>query len=90
MLYMIVERFRTPGALEVYRRARDNGRMMPDGLEYVSSWVDLHFTECFQLMKTDDEKLLAQWMENWIDLVEIEVIPVRTTAEAMESIHPLL
>ena len=90
MLYMIIERFRTPGALEVYRRARDKGRMMPDGLEYVSSWVDLHFTRCFQLMKTDDEKLLAQWMRNWNDLVEFEVIPVRNSAEAMESIRPLL
>jgi hypothetical protein len=52
MLYMVVERFKAPGAVEVYRRARTQGRMMPEGLNYVSSWVDLQFTRCFQLMET--------------------------------------
>lgn len=32
MLYVVVERFKTPGAIEVYHRARDEGRLMPSGL----------------------------------------------------------
>lgn len=90
MLYMVVERFKTPGAIEVYRRARDQGRMIPEGLEYISSWVDLDFTTCFQLMQTEDEKLFEQWVSRWQDLVEFEIIPVQSSAEAMAAIAPRL
>ena len=90
MLYMILERFKTPGAIDVYRRARDQGRMMPDGLEYVSSWIDLDFSRCFQLMKTENKELLDQWINRWNDLVDFEIIPVQTSAEAMKAISPLL
>lgn len=90
MLYMVIERFKTPGALEVYRRARDQGRLMPDGLEYVSSWVDLEFTACFQLMKTENEALFETWVSRWQDLVDFEIIPVQTSAEAMHLIAPRL
>ena len=90
MLYMILERFKTPGAIDVYRRARDQGRMMPDGLEYVSSWIDLDFSRCFQLMKTENKELLDQWINRWNDLVDFEIIPVQTSAEAMKAISPRL
>jgi uncharacterized protein DUF3303 len=90
MLYMVIERFKTPGAIEVYRRAREQGRLIPEGLEYVSSWVDLEFKKCFQLMKTEDIQLLEQWMDRWIDLVDFEVVPVQTSAEAMAVIAPRL
>lgn len=88
MLYMVIEKYKTPGAIEIYRRAKNQGRMMPDGLEYVSSWVDFNFTRCFQLMKTDNQKLFEQWINNWQDLVEFEIIPVQTSAEAMQAIAP--
>ena len=88
MLYMVIEKYKTPGAIEIYRRAKNQGRMMPDGLEYVSSWVDFNFTRCFQLMKTDNQKLFEQWINNWQDLVEFEIIPVQTSAEAMRTIAP--
>jgi len=64
--------------------------MLPDGLDYVSSWVDLDFTICFQLMKTDDETLFEQWTSKWEDLVDFEIIPVRASAEASELIAPRL
>jgi acetyl esterase/lipase len=83
MLYMVVERFKPGAAVDVYRRAREHGRLLPDGLVYVSSWVDLDFTTCFQIMETDDEGLFEQWMKKWEDLVEFEIIPVRTSAEAL-------
>ncbi len=90
MLYMVIERFKGAGAVEVYRRAKEQGRMLPDGLEYVSSWVDPDFTVCFQLMKTEDETMFEQWTNHWSDLVGFEIIPVRTSAEAFQVIAPQL
>jgi uncharacterized protein DUF3303 len=89
-LFMVVERFRTRGAIDVYRRARDKGRMLPDGVTYVSSWVDLDFTRCFQLMEADNAKALEPWIAKWRDLAEFEVVPVRTSAEASEAIKDAL
>lgn len=82
MLYMVVERFRSGMAPEVYRRARERGRLMPDGLVYVASWVEPDFTRCFQVMECDDRALLDQWMAAWEDLVDFEVIPVISSAQA--------
>ena len=90
MLYMVIERFKAGAAPEVYRRARDHGRMMPDGLEYVSSWVDLEFKTCYQLMRTEDASLFAMWTGAWKDLVEFEIVPVLTSAEAAQVIAPRL
>ena len=86
MLYMVVERFRPGAAPEIYRRAQEQGRMLPDGLEYVSSWVDMEFTTCYQLMRTDDASLFTLWTNAWNDLVEFEIVPVRTSAEAAQLI----
>jgi hypothetical protein len=90
MLYMVIETFRTPGAADVYRRSRDKGRMLPEGLNYVSSWVDLEFARCFQLMETADPGLFPRWTEQWRDLVEFEIVPVRTSAEAAAAVAPRL
>ena len=86
MLYMVYERFREGAAPEIYRRLRDKGRMMPDGLEYVSSWIDLKFETCYQLMRTDDVKLFEPWMEAWSDLMQFTIVPVRPSAEARQAI----
>jgi hypothetical protein len=86
MLFMVVERFRTPGAVEVYRRARDKGRMLPDGVRYASSWVDLDFTRCYQVMEAEGAEALEPWIAKWQDLVDFEIIAVRTSDEASEAI----
>ena len=86
MLYMIVEHFKSQDALPVYRRFRERGRLAPEGLSYVSSWVDEKFHCCFQLMETDDRNLLDQWIANWNDIVEFEVFPVMTSQEATTKI----
>lgn len=86
MLYMVVERFKAGAASDVYRRAQEKGRMLPDGLEYVFSWVDLEFTICYQLMRTEDVSLFAVWTDAWNDLVEFEIVPVQTSAEAAQVI----
>ena len=85
MLYMIVEHFGEGAAPAIYQRAREKGRGLPEGLEYLDSWVDLEFTRCFQLMRTHDPALLERWMDAWRDLVRFEVIPVRTSAEAARA-----
>jgi hypothetical protein len=89
-LYMVVEHFKNGDAVPVYRRFRDRGRLAPEGLTYVSSWVDERLQRCYQLMETDDPALLEVWMANWRDLVEFEVYPVMTSAEAAQKIVPFL
>lgn len=86
MLYMIVEHFRQVDALPVYRRFRDRGRLAPDGLRYVSSWVSDDLRRCWQVMECDDESLLRQWMAAWDDIVDFEVIPVVTSAQAADAV----
>ncbi len=83
---MIVEHFNAGAAPAIYRRARDKGRQLPDGLEYIDSWVDHDYDRCFQLMRTDDRTLIDRWIENWRDLARFEVIPVRSSAEAAQHI----
>jgi hypothetical protein len=89
-LYMVVEHFRNKDAVAVYRRFRDSGRMAPEGLIYVSSWVDDKFERCYQLMETHDRSLLDEWMANWSDLVEFEVHAVVSSKRAAELIAPRL
>ena len=86
MIYMIVEHFRDGDAVPVYRRFRDQGRLAPEGLRYVASWVADDFRCCFQVMECADPQLLAQWMARWEDLIEFEVIPVVTSAEAAAEV----
>lgn len=90
MLYMIIEHFREGDPLPVYRRFRDRGRLAPDGLTYVSSWVTLDHRHCYQVMECADRALLDAWMAEWKDLVEFEVIPVVTSVEASAQLTPRL
>lgn len=83
-LYMVVEHFRNGDAAPVYRRFREQGRLAPEGLVYVASWVDEKMECCFQVMETADRALLEQWMARWSDLVEFEVHPVMRSLEAAE------
>ncbi len=83
---MIVEHFKHQDAAPVYQRFRESGRLAPDGLTYISSWVDDQFQRCFQLMETDNRNLLDEWIANWNDLVNFEIFPVLTSAEAATKI----
>ena len=84
---MIVERFRDGDPVPVYRRFREQGRMAPAGLRYVSSWVDEKLEICFQLMETDDVSYVNEWIANWNDIVEFEVYPVITSQEAADRVQ---
>ena len=82
MLYMVIERFRDHDAAAVYRRFREKGRMLPDGLKYVDSWVEVNGNRCFQLMQCDDVQLFQQWVAQWNDLVEFEIVAVHSSKDA--------
>lgn len=87
---MVIERFKNRDALSIYRRAREQGRMMPEGLKYVGSWIEANFDRCFQLMECDDARRLQQWVVQWCDLVEFEIVPVVPSKETGETLAPLL
>jgi hypothetical protein len=86
----VIERFKGGDAVPVYRRFRDHGRLAPPDLVYVSSWVDKSLERCYQLMETDNPQLLDEWMARWSDIIDFEVHPVMTSAEAVETITPRL
>ncbi|HEV7698639.1 MAG TPA: DUF3303 family protein [Pyrinomonadaceae bacterium] len=81
---MVVEHFKDRDPRPVYKRFAEKGRLMPDGLKYVNSWIEVGMDRCFQVMETDDPILLQEWIKNWGDLVDFEVVPVVTSAEMIE------
>lgn len=88
MLFMVVEKFRNQDARTIYSRLRDKGRMLPDGLTFVSSFVSADVSRCFQLMECDDVTKLQRWVAEWSDLMECEIVPVvagKDTAAALAT-----
>ncbi len=91
MLFMVIERFRDGDMVPVYRRLRDAGRGLPEGLDYIDSWVEAGFARCFQLMRCDDAALIQQWALHWRGLgVSLEVVPVVRGAETAALVAPHL
>jgi hypothetical protein len=90
MHYMVIERFRGADPVPVYRRFRDKGRMAPEGLRYVGSWVTEDLGTCYQVMECEDRALLDAWIANWRDIVDFDVIPALTSAEVQARIAPRL
>ncbi len=86
MLFMVIEQFKNGDARAVYKRLEERGRMMPDGLTYVDSWIDAGLGRCFQLMEADDAGLFQAWIANWSDLMDFEVVPVTRSKEAAAAV----
>jgi hypothetical protein len=85
---MVIERFKDVPA--IYQRLREKGRMMPEGLEYVSSWIDIDMKTCWQLMRAENESLFRAWTDNWKDLMDFEVVSVRTSSEVRQMMEKQL
>ena len=86
MQYMVIERF-YPGKIKLlYKRFEEKGRMMPEGLIYINSWIDKKISTCYQVMETDEQEKIHQWISNWNDLADFEVIPVISSAEAKTAV----
>jgi len=90
MLFMVVETFRNQDGKAVYRRFRDKGRQMPDGLHFVASWVQADLGRCFQVMECDDVTLLQRWVVQWSDVIEFEIVPVVAGTDTATALGPLL
>jgi hypothetical protein len=90
MLFMVVERFRDQDGKAVYRKLRDSGRALPDGLTFVASWVSADLGRCFQLMEADDITLFQRWIADWQEVVEFEVVPVVEGKATREALAPML
>jgi Protein of unknown function (DUF3303) len=91
VLFMVVERFPRGGAKAVYSRVRREGRMLPEGLRYVDSWVQADLGGCFQLMECDEVGPLQEWIARWSDLADFEVFPVApssVTSDLMSRVDP--
>jgi hypothetical protein len=90
MLFVVIETFRGGDPVPVYRRFRDQGRLMPAGIAYRGSWVTEDLQRCFQVMECEDRRLLDEWIANWSDITEFEVVPVITSPDAAARIAPRL
>ena len=88
--YLVIEHFRNRDPVPVYRRFRTEGRHAPEGLGYVTSWITEDLTRCYQIMETADRGLLDDWMAQWSDLVDFEVMPVLSSAEVQRRLAPQL
>jgi hypothetical protein len=86
MLYMVVEHFHKSKVKEMYKRFAEKGRMLPAGVEYINSWINEEVTVCYQVMESDSLDKLNTWIANWDDLVDFEVIPVISSAEAKRKV----
>jgi Protein of unknown function (DUF3303) len=91
MLFMVIERFRDNDMLPVYQRLQESGRSLPDGLEYVDSWVEANFSRCFQLMRCDDPRLIQQWILQWRGTgATFEIAPVVPSVDTRAVVAPIL
>jgi hypothetical protein len=91
MLFMVIERFRDNDMIPIYQRLRERGRMLPEGLKYIDSWVEPNFSRCFQLMECDDLRLFQAWVLQWRGAgVTIEIVPVVSSKETRAVVEPYL
>lgn len=90
MLFMIIEHFKDRDARAVYGRFKDRGRMAPEGLRYVDSWIEANFARCFQLMECDDARLLQAWALQWQDLADFEIVPVVPSKDTAAVVNAVL
>jgi hypothetical protein len=86
---MIIEKFKQNKVKEVYKRFEEKGRLMPDGLTYINSWIAEDVSACYQLMETNDKGKLHEWISNWNDLTDFEIVPVITSEQAKEKVFAI-
>ena len=90
MLFMVIEHFKQGKTKDIYHRFREQGRMMPEGLQYLDSWISANFDRCFQLIECDDPRLFQEWILQWQDLAEFEIIPIAPSKQTTEIVTKFL
>jgi Protein of unknown function (DUF3303) len=86
MLYMIIETFHPNKVKQLYKRFEEKGRQLPEGVQYINSWINEDVTICYQVMESDTAEKITNWIRHWEDLADFEVIPVITSAQAKEKV----
>jgi Protein of unknown function (DUF3303) len=86
MQFMVIERFDPRKLKELYQRFAEKGRMLPEGVEFINSWIDEPVSTCYQLMEAVSPEKISEWTCLWEDLAVFEVIPVISSAEAREKV----
>ena len=86
MLYMIIETFHLGKVKELYKRFEEKGRQLPAGVNYINSWINEDVEICYQVMESDREKKIHEWVRHWADLADFQIIPVITSAQAKEKV----
>jgi len=89
MLYMIIETFRTNKVNQLYKRFEEKGRQLPAGVHYINSWITEDVTTCYQVMESDTEEKIHQWILHWNDLADFKIIKVITSSEAKEKVNTM-
>ena len=74
--YMVIEKFKPGCKGKIYEIFHSKGRMLPEGLNYINSWLEKDGDRCFQLMETNDPQLFQVWQNNWKDLGDFGTIEV--------------
>ena len=87
MLYMIIETFHPHKVKQLYKRFEEKGRQLPAGVNYIDSWIDEEIKTCYQVMESDTEEKIREWIQHWIDLSDFQIIPVLTSAQAKEKVN---
>jgi uncharacterized protein (UPF0332 family) len=86
MQYMIIEKFHEGKVKALYQRFDEKGRMLPEGVSYINSWINEEVTVCYQLMEAESIEKLQRWIDEWKDLADFEIIPIITSAEAKKKV----
>jgi hypothetical protein len=86
MLYMVIEKFHIEKVKELYRRFEEKGRMLPEGVNYINSWINDDVTICYPVMESNTKEKIDEWISHWDDLANFEVIPVITSSQAKEKV----
>ncbi|MEI9943507.1 MAG: DUF3303 family protein [Chitinophagaceae bacterium] len=86
MLYMIIEKFHPGKGKILYQRFAEKGRMMPDGVQYINSWISGDLATCYQVMESDSVQKLHEWISNWNDLADFEIISVITSRKRKKKL----
>ena len=83
---MIIETFHSGKVKQLYKRFEDKGRQLPEGVHYINSWIDEDIKKCYQVMESDSEEKIHDWVQHWIDLADFQIIPVITSTQAKEKV----
>lgn len=87
MLFMIVETFHPNKVKQLYERFAEKGRQLPEGVNYINSWIDEDIKTCYQVMESDTQEKIYEWIEHWKDLADFKIVPVITSDEAKEKVN---